>query len=538
MLFAQNLTKSFGLRDLFKDISFSIADGERVALVGSNGAGKTTLLRLLAQEDTPTSGSAGYRGGSMGYLKQESGFNPQNTLVEELWTAFKEVYRISMKLQELEATLRNAASDPTINATALISQQLDLYERYEMLEGHGIAGRIDRVLAGLGFKPTDRTKRCEDFSGGWRMRMSLAKVLVQHPAHMLLDEPTNHLDTNARAYLASELADYQGTLVLVTHDSVFLDKVVNRVMEISDSGVSSYTGNYTKYLHQKEKRRVLMEQAASRQEREISKQKVFIERFRASATKASTVQSREKQLAKIARIGRPKSEDRARFTIAALGRVEQRVIMLKSISHAYDEEVVLVDVNLTVERQQKVVLIGPNGSGKSTMLRIAAGQIQPLEGTVEWAEHARFNYYEQHQDEALDPNLTVLEEVQSAAGMANESNVRNVLGKFLFKGDDVFKRISVLSGGERSRVALAKFLIQPTNVLLLDEPTNHLDRPTRESLVKALKVYDGTILCATHDLAILETVATHVYEVRGGECVSTRISTSPVLAKQAARMKK
>lgn len=537
MLFAQNLTKSFTNRDLFKDVTFSISDGERVALVGSNGAGKTTLMRLLAQEDQPTSGTAGYRGGSIGYLKQESGFNPDNTLVEELWTAFTEARSIKLRLQELEATLANAANDPTINATALIAEQVNLYHRYELLDGHGVAGRIDRVLSGLGFKPRDRTKLCGEFSGGWRMRISLAKALVRHPDHMLLDEPTNHLDADARSYLARELAEYKGTLVLITHDSTFLDKVVNRVLEVSDTGVASYSGNYTKYVQQKEKSRLLLEQAAARQEREISRQEVFIERFRASATKATAAQSREKQLAKVVRIGRPRDEGRARFTITALGRVEQRVVVLQSISHAYDENIVLMDVNLTVERQQKVVLVGPNGSGKSTLLRIAAGQIQPLEGAVTWAEHARFSYYEQHQDEALDQNMTVLEEVQSAAGGANEGNVRNVLGKFLFKGDDVFKPVSVLSGGERSRVALAKFLIQPTNVLLLDEPTNHLDRATRESLIKALKSYDGTILCASHDPDILNTVATHVYEVRGGECIPTHMAAQPMPVKQPARRK-
>ena len=537
MLFAQNLTVSFITRDLFKDVTFSISDGERVALVGSNGAGKTTLMRLLAQEDQPTSGTAGYRGGTMGYLKQESGFDPNNTLVEELWTAFTEARAIKLRLQELEATLANAANDPTINATVLIAEQVNLYHRFELLDGHGVAGRIDRVTVGLGFKPSDRTKLCAEFSGGWRMRISLAKALVRRPDHMLLDEPTNHLDADARAFLAKELVEYKGTLVLITHDHLFLDKVVNRVLEVSDTGVASYTGNFTKYVQQKEKRLILQEQAAGRQEREIAKQEVFIERFRASATKATAAASREKQLAKVVRIAHTKGEDRARFTITALGRVEQRVLVLQSISHAYDDNLVLIDVNLTVERQQKVVLVGPNGGGKSTLLRIAAGQLQPMEGTVTWAEHAKFGYYEQHQDEALDLNRTVMEEVQAAAGAAHEVNLRNILGKFLFKGDDVFKPISVLSGGERSRVALAKFLIQPTNVLLLDEPTNHLDKATRESLIKALQSYDGTILCASHDQAILDTIATHVYEVRGGECIPTHLAAQPMPVKQPARRK-
>ncbi|MSP77994.1 MAG: ABC-F family ATP-binding cassette domain-containing protein [Dehalococcoidia bacterium] len=537
MLFADRLTKSFGSRDLLKDVSFSIAAGERVALVGSNGAGKTTLLRMLADEESPTSGSAGHRGGSLGYLKQESGFDPDNTLEAEAWTAFPEARAIELRIQEVERRLVDAADDPAIDAAALSTEQLGLYERYDLLDGHTIGVRVDRVLRGLGFKTTDRAKLCGAFSGGWRMRIALAKVLVRRPDHMLLDEPTNHLDESARGYLARELTDYQGTLVLVTHDSAFLDKVVKRVLEVGDSGVASYTGNYTKYLQQKEKRSVLQEQAASRQERKIAKQEVFINRFRAG-TKASLAQSREKQLAKVVRLERPREAGTARFSITSLGRVEQKVVTLASVSHAYDDDIVLVDVSLTVERGQKVVLVGPNGSGKSTLLRIAAGQVEPLEGTVAWAEHARFGYYEQHQDEALDPERTVLEEVQSVAGTATEGTVRNVLGKFLFKGDDVFKPVSVLSGGERSRVALAKFLIQPTNVLLLDEPTNHLDRATRESLVTALKGYDGTIMCATHDQDILDSVATHVYEVRGGACVNTRIITMPIPVKQQSKKKK
>ncbi|MSQ14188.1 MAG: ABC-F family ATP-binding cassette domain-containing protein [Dehalococcoidia bacterium] len=537
MLFADRVTKSFGTRDLFEGVTFNIAAGERVALVGSNGAGKTTLLRLLAGEDSPTSGSAGHRNGSLGYLKQESGFDPEHALEEEVWTAFPEARGIELRLQELERLLADPAGDPAINAAALVAQQTELYERYDLLDGHTIAARVDRVLRGLGFKPTDRTKRCGDFSGGWRMRISLAKVLVLHPNHMLLDEPTNHLDASARSYLARELIDYEGTLVLVTHDAAFLDRVVKRVLEVSDSGVVSYTGNYTKYVQQKEKRRLLQEQAASRQERQIAKQEAFINRFRAG-TKASLVQSREKQLAKVVRIERPKDEGTARFTITSLGRVEQKVVTLASVSHAYDDEIVLLDVNLTVERGQKIVLVGPNGSGKSTLLRIAAKQVRPSEGAVDWAEHARFGYYDQHQDEALRPERTVLEEVQSAAGAATAGQVRNVLGKFLFRGDDVFKPVSVLSGGERSRVALAKFLIQPTNVLLLDEPTNHLDRATRESLVKALQSYDGTIVCASHDQAILDTVATHVYEVRGGACVNTRIVTPAAPVKQQSKRRK
>ncbi|MSQ08609.1 MAG: ABC-F family ATP-binding cassette domain-containing protein [Dehalococcoidia bacterium] len=534
MLFADNITKSFSDQDLFTGVSFNIGDGERVALAGHNGAGKTTLLRMLAGEDNPTTGHAGHRNGSLGYLKQESGFDPENTLEQEMWTAFPEARAAALGLEEIERLISADDND----GAALILRQTELFERFSFLDGYTIKARVSRVLKGLGFKAEDNIKRCREFSGGWRMRISLAKVLVRRPDHMLLDEPTNHLDTAAREYLARELTGYEGTLVIVTHDGAFLDKVATRVLEVSDTGVVSYTGNYTEYLQQKEQRRIQIELAAERQERQLARQQVFIDRFRATASKAAQVQGREKQLAKVERIAKPRVDAAARFTITSHGRVEQKVLTLTSISHAYEDDLVLVDVNLTIERGQKVVLAGPNGSGKSTLLRIAAGQVRPLEGSVEWAGRALHGYYEQHQDEALDPRRTVLEEVQSSAGNAIEGEVRSVLGKFLFTGDDVFKPVSVLSGGERSRVALAKFLLQPTNVLLLDEPTNHLDTATRKSLVEALKSYDGTIICASHDQVLLDTVATHVYEIRNGECVSKRTVEPPSMPVPVLKQRK
>ena len=536
MLFAENITKSFGGFDLFTGVSFNVADGERVALAGPNGAGKTTLLRMLAGEDSPSSGSAGHRNGTLGYLKQESGFDPENTLEQEMWVAFPEALAVSQRLAAIETALANG--DAGANSTALVAESLDLYERFALLDGHEVEARVDRVLAGLGFKKSDRTKACGSFSGGWRMRIALAKALVRRPDHILLDEPTNHLDSKARDWLSRELRDYLGTVLIVTHDGAFLDKVAKRVLEVGNSGVVSYAGNYTKYLLEKEKRRQLLEGAAARQERQLSSQQDFIDRFRAKATKATQVKSREKALAKVQRIERPRKEVGAKFGIRSHGRVEQMVLSLDSISLAFDDEYVLMDASLTVERGQKVALVGPNGSGKSTLLRIAMGEMPPMEGQVQWAERAKPGYYAQHQDETLDPRRSVLEEVQSAAKGATEQQIRTVLGEFLFKGDDVFKPVSVLSGGERSRVALAKFLIQTTNVLLLDEPTNHLDKATRASLVNALDKYDGTIICATHDPAILDSIATHVYEMRDGACVNTRVVEPLLPVKAQARKRK
>lgn len=514
MLFADDVSKSFGPNDVLAGVSFIIGDGERVGLVGPNGGGKSTILRLLAGDQAPDRGTAGARGGALGYLRQEAGLDESNTLLEELWLAFPEARAIELELERIAAAIERGEGD----LDALIEEQARLFERFEQLDGYRIEARIGRVLDGLGFAlPGDRDKLCGAFSGGWQMRIALAKVLVRRPENLLLDEPTNHLDARTRNWLAEELIDYPGTVLIVTHDGEFLDRVATRILDLREKKVESYTGNYSEYQRQKADRLQAQDRAAARQEREFERQERFIERFRAKATKTTVAQSREKQLAKVERIERTRKEAEVHFQINAHGRTERDVLMLKHVSHQYgDDRLVLLDVSMHIERGQKVALIGPNGSGKSTLLRIAAGHLAPTEGVVEWAERARPGYYDQHQDEALDPDRTVLEEVRSVANGAVDERLRTVLGQFLFRGDDVFKPVRVLSGGERSRVALAKFLIQPTNVLLLDEPTNHLDRTTRRKLIDALQAYEGTILCASHDPGIVDDVATHVYEVKDG----------------------
>jgi ATP-binding cassette subfamily F protein 3 len=514
MFFAEGVARSFGPLSVLENITFIIGDGERAGLVGPNGSGKSTILKILANEDEPDAGGGGHKGGSLGYLRQEAGLDPNRSLVDELWTAFPEARAVDHRLHEIAAKIERGEG----NLDALIEEQGDLFHRFDDLDGYRINKRIGRVLNGLGFQPDDQQKLCGEFSGGWQMRIALAKVLVHRPDNILLDEPTNHLDAKSQAWLAEELAEYKGTVLLVTHDGEFLDRVATRILDLRDGMVESYAGNYTAYQQQKAARLMQQDQAAARQERELAKQQRFIDRFRAKQSKATVVKSREKMVAKIERIERTKKDSEVHIALSADGRTERDVLLLSHIGHAYDENVVLVDANLHVERTQKVVLIGPNGSGKSTLLKIAAGAISPSEGHVEWAEKARTGYYDQHQDEALDPQKTVLEEVSTVAPNEPEQRLRTVLGNFLFRGDDVYKRVFVLSGGERSRVALAKLVLQPTNVLLLDEPTNHLDRSTRRKLIEVLEKYDGTILCAAHDPLILKRVATHVYEVRDGDC--------------------
>ncbi|MBM3139839.1 MAG: ABC-F family ATP-binding cassette domain-containing protein [Chloroflexi bacterium] len=517
MIYAEDLTKAFGAETVLEGVTFSIGDGERVGLVGANGSGKSTLLRLIAGSETPDHGRAGHRGGALAFLRQEAAVDDARTLADEMWTAFPEAIAVQGELNSVAAALER----PDADLDALIDRQGRLFERFEALDGYRIEKRVGRVLAGLGFAPSDRDRPCGEFSGGWQMRIALAKVLVHRPPHALLDEPTNHLDAAARDWLAEELLDYPGTVLVVTHDGEFLDRVAGRIIELRDAQATSYAGGYTDYQRQKAEQIHAREQAAARQERELARQQRFIERFRAKATKAAAVKSREKAVARVERVERVRGEREVSFRLESSGRTERDVLLVSRLGHAYgDGPPVLLDVNLHVERGQKVVLIGPNGGGKSTLLRILAGQIAPLEGEVEWAPRARLGYYDQHQDEALERSRTVLEEVRTAAPPETpDGELRGVLGRFLFTGDDVFKRVSVLSGGERSRVALAKFLIQPSNVLLLDEPTNHLDVTTRRKLLEALEAFDGTILCASHDPGIVDRVATRVFAVEDGECV-------------------
>ncbi|MEX1023078.1 MAG: ABC-F family ATP-binding cassette domain-containing protein [Dehalococcoidia bacterium] len=514
MIFAENIWKSYGGLDVLKGVNFSLGDGERVGLVGPNGAGKSTLMEIVAGAETADEGRSGGRGGDMSFLQQEAHLVPSHTLAEELWTAFPEARAAEGELAEVAALIERGDGD----LDDLIERQSALFERFEALDGYRIDQRIGRVLAGLGFVPDDREKRCGEFSGGWQMRAALAKVLVHRPPNLLLDEPTNHLDAAARDWLALELSEYRGTILLITHDSEFHDVVATRILELREGRVESYTGNYTAYQRQKAARIAQQDQVAARQEREIDKQMRFIERFRAKSSKATAVKSREKAVARIDRVERSRTERGVSFNLKSSGRTELEVLEVQGVGHTYGENLVLAGVDLQVERGQKVALIGPNGSGKSTLLKIIAGRLDPSEGQVRWGERVRFGYYDQHQDEALDPSRTVLDEVRTVAGKdTGDGPLRGVLGRFLFTGDDAFKQVSVLSGGERSRVALAKFLIQPSNVLLLDEPTNHLDAGTQRKLIEALEGYDGTIICASHDPAILNRVATRVYEVDGGD---------------------
>ena len=519
MIVVENLTKSFGGRDLLSTVSFSVSSHEKVGVVGANGAGKTTLLKMIAGDEPSSGGQVNISEGEMAYLHQESDVELDRSLGEEMWSALPVVNSLRKRMDEIDELLILEEGD----SQALVIELGDAQDQFRLLGGNGVDSSIARVTTGLGFSSGDIEKSCGDFSGGWRMRISLAKILIRREAHLLLDEPTNHLDSVSKDWLAQELAGYPGAILMVTHDQEFLQKVATRILDVEHGSVQSYPGTFSEYQRGKETRMAQLDVQASRQEREVARQEQFIDRFRSKATKAKQVQSRIKALDKMDRVDRMLTSKATKFQIKSSGRVERIVLKADAISHDWDDSPALLDVSLEVERGQKIALIGHNGGGKSTLLRILAGEVTPSEGDINWSERANRGYYAQHQDESLNPDSTVLESVRESAQDQPDGALRGILGRFLFSSDDVYKLIRMLSGGEKSRVALAKFLVQPNNVLLLDEPTNHLDAATREELLSALGDYDGTIICASHDPAIVEEIATHVYTVEHGELALSNV---------------
>jgi len=496
-----------------------VSSGEKVGVVGPNGAGKTTLLRMIADREPVTSGAVSVSDGDLSYLQQESDVSLDSSLYDEMWTALPELDQLRKRIEELEDLLLLEEGDAESQTTELDRS----HDRFKLLGGNSVDSSISRVTTGLGFTQEDLAKPCGDFSGGWRMRISLAKILIRRDANILLDEPTNHLDSASKKWLAKELSEYPGAILMVTHDGDFLESVCTRILDVGQAGVTSYQGTYSHFLEAKADRQAQLDALADRQEREIARQEQFITRFRSKATKARQVQSRIKALERMQSVERMVDAKTTHFQIKSTGRVEQVVLSAESVSHDWDNLPVLLDVSLEVERGQKVALVGHNGGGKSTFLRILAGEVDPLEGDINWSERSLRGYYAQHQDESLNRAFTILESVRESAGDQPDGDLRGILGRFLFSSDDVYKKIEMLSGGEKSRVALAKFLVQPNNVLLLDEPTNHLDSSTRDELLGALDEYDGTIICASHDPAIVEEIATHVYTVEHGELTLTEV---------------
>jgi ATP-binding cassette subfamily F protein 3 len=514
-----DLTKAFGDRVLLDHVTWQIGDGERVGLCGPNGAGKTTLLKMLAGLDEPDSGGIVTPAAlTIGYLPQDGLSHTGRTVFEEASSAFQPLLDMKAEMHEIEGRL---AEEPADGGThdALLARYSHLQDRFRLGDGYSMDLQIATVLRGLGFDPDMAGRRCETFSGGWQMRIALAKLLLGRPNLLLLDEPTNHLDLEARNWLEDYLGGYPYAVILVSHDRYFLDAVVTRITDLNLRTLTDYVGNYSKYVEQRDAMLDRLRQAKKEQDEEVARVKMFIDRFRYQATKASQVQSRIKMLEKVVPIEVPPERKRIRFTFPTCAKSGRTVFELKDVHKAYGPVTVFDRLSLHIERGDRIALVGPNGAGKSTLMRMLSGEEGPDAGTRTLGHQVVIEYFAQDEATRLDPTLTVYETLQAGSPMDMVPAIRNILGGFLFSGDDIYKKAGVLSGGERTRLAVARMLLRPSNTLLLDEPTNHLDLDSKDVLLDALEDYGGTLVIVSHDRYFVEKLATKIIEIGHGRAL-------------------
>ena len=516
MLQLSSLTKGFGGRTLFDAVTWQISSGDRVGLCGPNGSGKTTLLRMLAGLDEADSGEIAKRSGlTVGYLPQDGLGHAGRSLVDEVGSAFQPLLDMQRAMHELEARL----ADPRLaegEHAALLDRYSELQHRFRDEDGYSIDLKVAGVLNGLGFAADDFDQPTDTFSGGWQMRIALAKLILRRPHVLLLDEPTNHLDLEARNWLEDYLADYPHALVLVSHDRYFLDRVVTRIVEIDRRTLTPYVGTYSEYLVERDARVAALREAKKRQDEEMARIQRFIDKFRYKATKAAQVQSRVKMLEKMTPVEVPPERKRVRFRFPECRRSGRIALELRGVCKAYGPNVVLDRVDAHVFRGDRIAIVGPNGAGKSTLMRMLSGAEAPDGGERVEGHNLVAQYFAQDEATRLDPNLTVHDTLGAASSVEMLPAIRNILGGFLFSGDDVAKPVRVLSGGERTRLAVARMLLCPANTLLLDEPTNHLDIDSTNVLLDALADFDGALVFVSHDRYFVDQLATTVIEVGGG----------------------
>ena len=525
MITINQVTHNFGKKTLYNGINCVIGARDRIALVGSNGSGKTTLLRMLMGETEPDGGSfdkPDYV--NIGYLPQDGISVSGRTLYAEAESAFGNVLELQEKIDKAETEMLEMDTTSEeyydlIDAMGEWEQQLEEFEPQKM------KSRIERILTGMGFSLEDMQRDTGEFSGGWQMRIALAKLLLQNPSLIILDEPTNHLDIVSQHWVEQYLKHYQGALIVISHDRAFLDEVSNRTLELKLGNLNSYKGNYSFYISESQKKLEVLRKAYNNQQKEIRETKDFINKFRSNVKKASLVQSRIKQLEKMDLIVIPREEKKIFFRFPEPPPASSKVITIKGLHKAYDENVIFDGLDLRIDKGDRIAVVGVNGAGKSTLARILADEEPYQAGDIEKGLNTVISYFAQSQAEELNPANTVLQEVEAAASGNNEANPRDALGALLFSGDEALKKTSVLSGGEKNRVALAKMLMKPGNCLILDEPTNHLDIKSKEVLQDAIIAFDGTVLLVSHDRAFLDGVVNKVLEVSPGK---TRMLTCNV----------
>jgi len=518
MISLDNLTVSYGGWTLFDNISFLINPKDRIGLVGKNGAGKTTLLRIITGEQQPTSGAVTLNGDcTIGYLPQTMRVADTTTLAEETAKAFEEVLRLEAEIEALTREIAERTDYESPEYEQLLHRLNDAQDHYHILGGETRDADIEKTLLGLGFKRSDFGRATSEFSGGWRMRIELAKLLLRRPSIFLLDEPTNHLDIESIQWLEEYLRNYNGAVLLISHDRAFLDNVTNRTVELSLGKITDYKVSYSKYVVLRAERRVQQMAAYENQQRMIEKTEEFIEKFRYKPTKSNQVQSRIKQLERLDRL-EIEEEDLATLNIKfpPAPRSGQIVAEISEAGMSFGEKHVFSGANFVIEKGDRIALVGRNGEGKTTLARMLIGQLTPTEGSVRLGANVNIGYYAQNQDDLMDGDFTVYDTLDRVAVGDIRTRLRDILGAFLFRGEDIDKKVKVLSGGERARLAMARMMLEPRNLLVLDEPTNHMDMRSKDILKNAIMKYDGTVVVVSHDREFLDGMVEKVYEFRDG----------------------